>query len=272
MTSIQAALVGSLSLIVIMPAVAVAQADTDDGAPDIRSAVESTLGVETVGLTGLVTLHAPGNDPEDMVMLDLDGQVDFGTTRRAWLEGDVIELGGLTVIFDGNDAYLGGDGFADIVPAGTLILVDMDSPPPPFADLATEFMIGNDAALALYWLLGADGPIEVLGQEDVGGVDTVHIEIPIDLELVEPHVPPALLTVFEENLAEMRASGADIDRGQAWVDSEGLIRRAAYDMRAGTPAQPLILSIVYEFFDFGVPIDLPIPDPDRIIDAWELFE
>jgi hypothetical protein len=268
--SIQAALIGALALVLVMPTVAAAQAD--DGVPDILTAVESTIGMETVGISGLVTLHAPGNDPESMVMMDAGGQVDFGAARRVWLEGEFIELGGLSVIFDGNDAYLGGDGFEDLVPAGSLIYINMDSPPPALADLATEFMIGNDAALALYWLLGADGPMEVVGHEDVGGVDTVHVRIPIDLELVEAQVPSTLLTVYTENLAEMRASGADIDHGEAWIDGDGMIRRAAYEMQAGTPAQPLVLSIVYEFSDFGAPIDLPIPGPEYIIDAWELFE
>lgn len=271
MPSIHAALVGTLALALAMPAGVAAQAAQNADVPDIPAAVESTFEMQTVGISGLVTLGAPG-EPESFVMMDAGGQVDFGAERRAWLEGQFIDVGGLSVIFDGNDAYLGGDGFEGLVPAGMYIHIDMDSPPPPFADLATEFMIGNDAALALYWLLGAAGPVAVLGQQEVRGVDSVHIEMAIDLDLVEPHVPPELKTVFAENLAEIRANGADVDHAEAWIDGDGLIRRAAYDMQAGAPEAPLTLSIVYEFFDFGMPIELPLPDSAHIVEAWELLE
>jgi hypothetical protein len=272
MPSSRAALAGALMLSLAAPAAGLAQSQPDADTPDIAAAVEATLAADTVSLDAVVTMHTPAADFDEMVVMDLSGQASFGLERQAQFAGTIVELGTASMILDGSDIYMGGDAFEALVPAGSFLYIDMESPPPAFEELAAEFTIGSDAALALYWLLGADGPIEVLGREQIGGVESVHVEVLIDLETVGAHVPPELQAVFVDNLRGIRANGADVDRAEAWIDDDGMVRRVAYDMQAGTPAAPLTLSILYDLSDFGEPIDLGIPEASNIVDAWELVD
>lgn len=272
MPSPRIALVGALALTLAASTVGMAQSPAETDVPDIPAAVRATLAAETVGLDAVVTMHTPDPAFDGMVMMEVNGQASFGQEPRARFVAEIIDVGTMSMILDDTDLYMGGEALEALVPAGDFLHVDMESPPPPFEELAAEFTFGSDAALVLYWLLGADGPIEVLGREEIGGADSVHVEVPIDLDAVGTHVPPEFQAVFVDNLNEIRAEGADVDRAEAWVDADGMIRRVSYDMQTGTPAAPLTLSIVYDFSDFGEPIDVGIPEALNIVDAWELLE
>ena len=131
-----------------------------------------------------------------MVVVDVTGQVAFGEELQGWLEGEMLEIGSFAIIVDGNDWYLSGEVVDGLVEPGTWLQVDVSAAPPGFGELQGSFEVGSDAALALYWLLGADGPIEVLGTESLGGTEVIHVAMPIDLELVRDQLPRWLLPVY----------------------------------------------------------------------------
>ena len=74
-------------------------------------------------------------------------------------------------------------------------------------------------------------------------------------------------SVFEQSLAEIRDSGADVDRAEAWLDEDGYLRRVRYDMPFSIDGEAAKLITEYRFDALGEPLELPIPDPAQVDDA-----
>ncbi len=110
-----------------------------------------------------------------------------------------------------------------------------------------------------------------MGQEAIGATDSTHIEVPVDLELVREHVPPGVLPIYEQDLAGLREANADVDRVEAWTDSDGFVRRVAYDMPVSLEGETGTAHLAYDFSGFGQPIELGLPDPSLTVDAWDLL-
>ncbi len=236
----------------------------------LARAVERTLASETVGIGVRVMIEVPAAGIEPVLILDAEGQVSFGEELEAWLEGEMVELGSFSFIVEGRDMYLRGMTVGGLLSPSEWLHVDLSAAPPGFGEMQASFEIGSDAALALYWLVGVDGAIEVLGREMVDGVEVTHIEVPIDLGLVRDQLPRWLLPAYGENLAGLRKANADVDRAEAWLDADGYITGITYDMPVSLGDQVGLAAVAYELSSFGEPIDLARPDPADIVDAWEL--
>jgi hypothetical protein len=264
------ALMLPITLLLALSSTPVAGADDIVDVSDLSGAVERTMAAETAYLGALVLLEAPAVGIDAMVVVDVTGQVAFGEELQGWLEGEMLEIGSFAIIVDGNDWYLSGEVVDGLVELGSWLQVDVSAAPPGFGELQGSFEVGSDAALALYWLLGADGPIEVLGTESLGGTQVTHVEVPIDLELVRDQLPRWLLPAYGSNLAGLREAGADVDRAEAWLGDDGFIRRLTYDMPISLGDELGLLKVAYDLSGFGQPIESRSPDPATVVDAWEL--
>ncbi len=259
------AVAGTALLTAALNSPSLARPATDE-APDVAAAVMRTLEGDTARFGAEVTMEVPGALPETL-LLSATGQLSFGLDPRVWLEAEIAELGSLLAVFDGNDVYFGGAAFEALVPEGHYLYLDLTDPVEGFEELVDDFAFGSDAALSLYWLLGSDGPVEVVGLESEGDVEMVHVAMAIDLEAVRDQVPDDMRSVFEQSLAEIRASGADVDRAEAWLDEDGYLRRVRYDMPFPIEGEPAMLITEYRFDALGEPLELPIPAPEQVVDA-----
>lgn len=241
------------------------------GLADLQRAVERTVATGTVELSATVTVEASAADEGEVTVIEAHGQTTFGSDHRAWLEGTMLEVGDFSFIIDGPVMYLQTTILDEVTEPGQYLLVDVSSPPPGLEDLHERFDVGNDAALALYWLLGVDGAIETVGTDTVGGAKVVRVDVSLDLQRARAGVPAWLMPIYERNLDGLRASGVDVRRAEAWIDDDGLIRRIVYDMPLAVGEGPTLLQVAFGFSGFGRPIDLPLPAPSEIVEAESLF-
>lgn len=242
-----------------------AQAASDE-APDIAAAVERTLAVGTVGIQVSAMMSLPGL-LEPLQIVDGTGQTSLGSENELWFEGWFYGLDEeMHFIWAGDHMYFGGGSF---LPAGSYLHIDTTAMPPGFESLSESAAFGTDATLMLYWLLGADGPPEPLGSRASGGNELVGLMLPIDLTLVGEQMPAELRPMFDGDLAEMHATGGDVDRAEVWIDDHGYVRSVAYDMSITADGTTATSHVTFEFFDHGAPVALELPDEQSVVDAWD---
>ena len=178
--------------------------------------------------------------------------------------------GSAEIIIDGPDVYIGGDMYEGILPAGAWLYVDAEDAPPVWGEVADDLLSVNDAAVLLYWLLGADGTVDVIGREYDEGGEVLHAAVPIDLDIALERTPPGQQAVFASNLAGIRGRGGDVDTAELWLDGNGMVRRIVYDMEWPVGDASSTWEFDTEFEAFGEPLDLRLPDAEDIIDAWDV--
>jgi hypothetical protein len=260
----------SITVLLAVSAGPIAAAQDIVEVSDLGRAVERTVASETASVAVQVVLEDPAGSIEPMLLMDVTGQFAFGGELRARLEGEMLEIGPFTFISDGEGMYLRGELVDGLLAPGQWLYVDTSAPPPGFEELQGSFEVGSDAALVLYWLLGVDGPIKVLGSEPLGDVEAVHVELPIDLGRVRAEVPSWLLPAYERNLAGLREARADVDRAHAWLGVDGLIRRITYEMPFAFGDELGLITVGYDLWGFGETLDVTAPHPADVVDASEL--
>jgi hypothetical protein len=116
-----------------------------------------------------------------------------------------------------------------------------------------------DPKESLALILDAGGEPGDLGGEIVRGEETTHYRIEVDPKLLSDRLPPP----DRLDPAAMEPFGVDV-----WADSEDRLRRLRItDEMAGGES----MTLTYEFFDFGVEVDVDRPT-DRVISSERLDE
>ncbi len=96
---------------------------------------------------------------------------------------------------------------------------------------------------SLKYLTAVADPVTEVGTETVRGVTTAHYRASVNLARVTPSPDDERLLLEVE----------------VWVDEDGRTRRYSYSPLA-SPQE----IYVWEFFDFGIPVDLEHPSPDEV--------
>jgi hypothetical protein len=122
-----------------------------------------------------------------------------------------------------------------------------------------------DPTSILESLRGAGGEPEVVGTEDVRGVETTHYRATVDLADAIAQVPEDQRDLVEAQLDKLGDGSMPLD---VWVDADGLPRRVQLDMggvlaTAGLGGEPTAL-MTMELFDYGQPVDIQVPSPDEV--------
>ncbi len=112
----------------------------------------------------------------------------------------------------------------------------------------------------------ADADVEVIGQEQVRGVDTTHFRISADVEkllaLADPEQADEL-----RNTSGFPADGVlPIDM---WIGDDGFVRRFSYKVDGGSSPDAGFesLEMVWEIFDYGEPITVIAPPANQVTDG-----
>lgn len=126
-----------------------------------------------------------------------------------------------------------------------------------------ERAITNPMGL-LSFLTGASNDARTVGSEDVRGTRTKHYEGTLDLQKVVDQAPPDKRAELREWLDFIREDQPTIVPFGLWVDSDGITRRLRIDGSEGAG------SVVIEYYDFGVPVEIT-PPPESEIMSMEQF-
>jgi hypothetical protein len=126
-------------------------------------------------------------------------------------------------------------------------------------------------------LRGVDGEPEVVGQEEVRGVETTHYRASIDLARALAEVPADQRDEVQAAFEQL-GGGEDLSEVEmpvdVWIDADDLPRRMRMDMGALFAAAGLgdgSMTMTMDFFDYGEPVDIEVPSPDDVTPASEAF-
>jgi hypothetical protein len=211
------------------------------------SSLAKLLGSFAAGFPGADTAGLPDFDDPAGWQLELVQDGDVGYVRLPAIDDQLPD--GKTWV----------RGTADAVNAGGFDFSELDS----FAQ--------NDPRDALEALRGVSGDVETVGSEELHGVATTHYRAHLD--------PAELARQANERNADA-ASLFDRLSGQSgvtdvpldvWLDANGLVRKLALDLDApDTTGQTGHVSLAFELWDYGEPVEIEVPPASQVADASAL--
>lgn len=210
------------------------------------------------------------------VTVTADGAVDFAGQRST-----------MTMSM-GQEAADAGFGNIRLIIEGTTIYMEMPNAeelglPTAWVKMDAEDMTGmqgmgelqqmsNDPTKSMALLHGVSDDVTEVGTEDVRGAPTTHYRATIDLENARDEVPEDARAFLQQQIDVLGASTMPIE---VWIDDAGRVRRQRVDldmakMAQATPGAPTNLTMTFEVFDFGAPVDAEPPPADEVTDFAEL--
>jgi hypothetical protein len=122
----------------------------------------------------------------------------------------------------------------------------------------------NNPVSLLRFLTGASDDVRKAGSEDVRGTRTTHYEGTLNLQKVVDQASPDQRADLQEWLDFLREEQPTTVPFGLWVDSDGVARRLRIDAGEGA-------SVLIEYYDFGVPVEITTPSEDEVISDEQLF-
>lgn len=220
--------------------------------------------------------------------ISIDGGYDF-TSRRAEMEVDgskfgAPEIGKIEAVVDYSNGLvmymkfppqmtkdLGGKSWVKF-DVGTLLKqsgVDVD------LSALTQGQ-SADPTSGLGMLRGADS-VTTVGTETVRGVDTTHYHLVVNIDKALAQAPAAQRDALGKlvNLYTVHTFPMDV-----WLDSDGRVRRVTESIDSANirnpagvpPAFKGVLTVTYEMYDFGAPVNVQVPPADQTTDLSQLLK
>lgn len=246
------------------------------------------------GATGVVRAAAETTKKTGSSRVSLDMKIDaLGESMTIRGDGAIdylAQVGTLTISMKGAELPEGLDvGFQVIFADG---VVYMRAPVPMFGPKPWVKMdVGDLAAQQGPGGLGLQNPADMLsftknasqvravGDDRVRGVQTTHYTMTLDVGKELAESDPSLADLLD-------GTGFDAVPAELWVDGNGLVRRVSLDMSGFVDAMmkemaepgddrrssEVTMKMTMEFFDFGTPVDVKLPDPSEVGDMADLMD
>lgn len=129
----------------------------------------------------------------------------------------------------------------------------------------------GDPTSGLALLHDAD-KVDKVGTEQIRGVDATHYRLQVSLEKALADAPAD----EQASLAQVqKAMGSGPMNLDVWIDGDNHVRRMQMALDGGTYAAKeagTTLTIAYDFYDFGAPIDTAIPPADQVTNFNDLLK
>lgn len=183
--------------------------------------------------------------------------------------------GSMEMVADGSSFYMRSPMFSMMGAEGWLSVTPEDL---GTSDEALGLGAGAyDFTKTLDSLRGVVGEPDVIGQEEVRGVETTHYRASIDLAQALKDAPAdqrdELEAAFEQLGGGKELSEVDMPV-DVWIDGDDLPRRMRIDMGSPFAAARLgegSMTMTMDFFDYGEPVDIEVPSPDEVTPMSEAF-
>ncbi len=256
----------------LVPIVARAAAETG-AAPTGRFEVTTAMEAPVVGEVTIVTEGAYDQAAGRAQITTDTGSIFGGLGGEDLGElGDVLG-GEWEVVVDGTTAYLRMGGVGALLGADTE-WVSL----PSEADAMAASPAGPVGAEELLDVLAGVAEVSEVGSEDVRGVATTHYTATVDADaLVEMSAADAEAqgadpAEVDQAVAALEAAGVELGviPVDVWVDGDGLVRRVTMAMSVaglgsvGGDGDGATMEVTAEYFDFGAPVDIVVPDPSEV--------
>lgn len=219
--------------------------------------------------------------------IEMDGAVDMRTGDASFrMSGDAFG------VLQGKDAeirivdgvmYMGSEGLAAADPSlqgKEWIKFDMEALAAKLGTDVTSKAASNfdrpDPAATLAMLRGVSGEVDEVGHEKLRGVDTTHYRIEIDpkkaLDTVDG-LPDGQRDTARKAIEKLGDAKFPAD---VWIDAEGRLRKMSMTLDSGKldlgkSVPGARATVTYELYDFGTPVKVTAPPPDKVLDISEMF-
>jgi hypothetical protein len=119
-------------------------------------------------------------------------------------------------------------------------------------------------------LRGVSRDIELLGTDEVRGVETEHYRVVVDFDKALGEVPESLREQLGDSFAQF---GLDTLPMDVWIDARDRLRRMRFEM-GGDAFEDLgsgAVSMTMDLYDFGVEVEVEAPPAEDTVDFMELL-
>ena len=124
------------------------------------------------------------------------------------------------------------------------------------------------------------GSVEKVGQEKIRGVSTTHYRAVMDLRKTAAQEGTEAQKAYDKMTEQMGTGEIPVD---VWLDEQGRARRFQMDMTTTVPApatdpvaggatteEKIRVTMTQDIFDFGVPVEVSPPPPEKTMSFEEL--
>jgi hypothetical protein len=153
----------------------------------------------------------------------------------------------------------------------------------PLASLMSSFGTvmkraqSQDPTSGLSLLAGVSGSVTTVGHDSIRGVATTHYTFQVDSARALTSLPADAQAAVKSFAAQL---GVTTVPTEAWIDSQGRIRRMHMTVDTSKPAAspspvlpglppsalPKSTEITMELFDYGAPVSITVPPADQVTD------
>lgn len=107
------------------------------------------------------------------------------------------------------------------------------------------------------------GSVEVVGEEQVGGVETTHYRLNIDREKAVDDDDEDVQDAYETLFKSMFATRT-VFPGEVWLDDDGVPRKYSVTLKSKVRRRALAdVRLTVEMFDVGNPVEIVLPGKDE---------
>ena len=124
-----------------------------------------------------------------------------------------------------------------------------------------------DPSQYLQFLQGA-GKVSELGSASVRGVETTHYKTIADLDEAVKEAPPSTRESLTQAIDALGSKSVPVN---AWIDSDGLLRRVGYSFEGSEQTGGLSSSITVDLYDFGTEVEVRPPPTDQVADLADIL-
>ena len=180
------------------------------------------------------------------------------------------DAGSVNVVFDESVIYMKLPGLQESLPTSKpWVRIDVKELQRQSGGASQFNAFGQaDPSQYLQFLQGA-GKVERLGSETVRDAETTHYKTVVDLRKAVRQAPAEMRSTLTQAI---EASGAKDVPVNAWIDSEGLLRRVRYSYGGPDQTGSLSSSITVDFYDFGSTVEASPPPADQVTDLADILE
>jgi hypothetical protein len=246
-----------------------------EAARSLAGASSATLEQSSSRVAVSVSLDS-SNDAPGLGGYRAEGAFDYDS-KRGHMTVDLGQLpvaagtdsGNVEVIFDRRIIYMKLPGLQESAPIGKpWVRIDVEELQRQSGATAQFDAFGQaDPSQYLQFLQGA-GEVEELGSATVRGVETTHYSTVVDLDDALKQAPSEM----RESLSRaIEASGSKRVPVNAWVDSDGLLRRVRYSFDGSEQTGGRSSTITVDLFDFGTSVRVNPPPADQVMDLADIL-
>lgn len=124
-----------------------------------------------------------------------------------------------------------------------------------------------DPSRYLQFLQGA-AKVSELGSATVRGVETTHYKAIADLNEAVKEAPPSMRESLTQAIDALGSKSVPVN---AWIDSDGLLRRVGYSFEGSGQTGGLSSSITVDLYDFGTKVEVRPPPAGQVADLADIL-